>query len=383
MKRVFAAVAVFVSLLCLAGTASAQSRDPVYSWGKFGSAKQTSPSVLTPTAIGSLPTNVQQIVATNSDTYVLTTDGVVHAFGWNNFGELGDGTASDTSTTTPVMVQFPAGIQIASLAPVMPASTGLAIDTSGNLWGWGADTGGSLCSLGEEDTPIQLPFADVTLAIGAGAHAQYDAGGVLWACGDNTFGELGDGSLTSSTAPVQVIALPSGSITALTSSYGASGALIAGKYYDWGLNDNGQLGIGSTTNQDRPQKVRGLGTVQQVSQGGSDTSNGQTLAILASGTIEGWGSDGYGQLCDSSQANKTSPVVITPPSGTTWPDIDSGGATSYAIDSTGHLWACGANQDGQLGNGKNTPRVKPYESTSLSGVGQVSSTAGNVAATAN
>jgi len=330
------------------------------------------------------------VVATNSDTYILTMQGFVYAIGWDNYGELGNGTAKDTYTTTPVLVDL--GATITSLPSVMPASTGLAIDSNGHVWGWGANTDGALCSLGEQETPTELSFSNVTLAIGAGGHAQYYAADTLWACGDNTYGELGDDTTTSSSTAVQVCAvgvtacsgLPAGTITALTASYGASGAVVGGNYYDWGLNDNGQLGIGSTRNATSPAAVGLSSAVVQVSQGGSDTSNGQTLVVLQSGGIEGWGSDQYGQLCDgTTQGPVLTPQTITPPSGHTWTQVDSGGATSYAIDSSDGLWSCGNNQDGQLGNGKDTARSKPYKNKQLSGVTQVSSTAGNVAATAN
>ncbi|HWD54191.1 MAG TPA: hypothetical protein VG346_03675 [Acidimicrobiales bacterium] len=86
------------------------------------------------------------------------------------------------------------------------------------------------------------------MAVGAGHHAVYDAGGTVYSCGDNANDALGSGSGKSSLRPVRVIGLPSTpGVTTLTSSYGSAGALLAdGPYWNWGLNNLGQLGLGST-----------------------------------------------------------------------------------------------------------------------------------------
>lgn len=364
--------------------ASAATPTTVYSWGYFGSAGQLSPSVDRPTAVPGFPTDVVQIATSNSDTYALTSTGQVWAVGANQYGELGDGSTTN-SFTTAVQVQFPAGVTITSLANPEPYDTAIAMDSTGHAWGWGVNDGGELClgSATKETSPVELmALSGVTLATGAGAHAIYYAGGTLYGCGDNSHGALGTGNTTSSFTPVKTTGLPSSlTVTAVTSSYEGSGALLSdGSYWDWGLNDLGQLGNGTETNATTPFHVSLPASVAEVSQGGSANHDGQTLAVLSNGAIYGWGSDEYGQLCNAMEtAAVTLPEVITPPSGVTWTSAYSGGKTTFAIDSNGNLWGCGYNKEGQVGYGKLTLR-RLFPKVILSQVSQVSATANNGAA---
>ena len=182
----------------------------------------------------------------------------------------------------------------------MPFDTGMAIDRNGNIWGWGADVEDSLCMRADNlDYLVKLPFSHVTQASGAGGHGLYVSDGKLYACGGNTAGELGDGSTAPSTRPVAVAGLPNESIRAIGSSWENSGALMAdGSYYDWGYNQAGQLGNGTTTNSDTPVRVDLPTKAEQVSLGGSSAENGQTVAILTDGSVWAWGQGGTGQIGD-------------------------------------------------------------------------------------
>jgi alpha-tubulin suppressor-like RCC1 family protein len=203
---------------------------------------------------------------------------------------------------------------------------------------------------------------------------------VVYACGSGEYGVLGNGSTTNSPTPTAVVGLPSTvRVAALTSSWEGSGALLSnGAYYDWGYNAAGQLGNGSTTNSAVPVEVMVSSPVRQVFQGGSGATNGQTVAILAKGSVWAWGDNTKGQLGDGTRANSAVPVPVKVPPGVTFAKINSGGYSSYAIDSSGRLWAWGGNQNGQLGTGSSSrTETEPVD------VGihltQVSSTASNVA----
>jgi alpha-tubulin suppressor-like RCC1 family protein len=245
----------------------------------------------------------------------------------------------------------------------------MAIDSNGNVWGWGANVENELC-VGTKALlyPVKLPITHVTLASGAGAHALYVSHGTLYACGGNASGELGDGTTAPSTSPVRVVGLPDQPIRAIGSSWENSGAVMAdGSYYDWGYNQAGQLANGTTTNSDIPVRVDLPAKVRQVSLGGSAPENGQTVAILTNGSVWAWGNDDFGQLGIGGESSRkvskfgkpatgavsrdSGPVRVDVPPGVSLVQVISGGSTVYGIDSSGGVWAWGQNNVGQLGFG--------------------------------
>lgn len=333
-----------------------------------------------PTPISGIRGTVTQFVATNSDTFALTSAGTVWAWGAGSRGQLGNGSTRDF-VSTAVKVSFPHGVQITSLASPMPGSGALVIDSHDQAWGWGANTANDLCLPGGGVLlrPRKIPLPNVSLASGAGGHSLIDSGGQLYACGDGRAGQLGNGGTGISLTPTKVVGLPQGKIRALVSSEGSSGALMDdGTYYDWGLNSSGQLGDGSTSNSTVPVRVPLHVGVAQVFQGGSKPSNGQTLAILVDGSMWAWGDGKKGQLGDGQTQNALNPIRVTLPHGARPAHVATGGDSSYAIDTSGRLWAWGSNRSGQLGTGgRDANQLTPI----LVGIllGHISSTATNVA----
>jgi alpha-tubulin suppressor-like RCC1 family protein len=332
-----------------------------------------------PVAI-TLPGTVAEVGSSNAAEYALLTDGTVWAWGLGGQGELGDGLLT-SSFTRPVRVAFPPGVKIAWIpADVMPYDTALAVDTAGHAWGWGDDAIGELC-LGNSDiqsTPVRLPFADVTAMAGAADHDLYDAGGTVYACGQNVDGDLGDGRRSNSSAPVRVAGLAGRHVTRLVASFANSGALLAdGEYLDWGYNDDGQLGDGQPgRSSDVPVRVPLPGPVRQVALGGSIWGNGQTLVQLADGSLWDWGSNYAFQLGIGNRDWQPSPVRFYPPPGVTYRSLAAGSATAYAISSTGAVYAWGTSTFGQAGTGDITITVP--RTVVATGAALISATANNV-----
>ena len=353
----------------------------IYRWGVVGN--QGAIAQLergTPTAVTGIAGKVVQIATSNSDGYALTSTGEVFAWGVNSYAELGDGQETPYETRA-VRVAFPVGIKIAWLPNPMPFDAALAIDSTGHVWGWGLNADDDLCLSGLiQARPQRLPLSGVTLATGARTHAMFYTHGTVYACGSGDAGELGNGSTASSTRPARVVGLPSGvPVIALTSSWEGSGALLAnGEYYDWGYNAAGQLGDGTTHSSAVPAKVVLPGPVIQVFQGGSGPTNGQTVAILSGGSVWAWGNNQRGQLGNGTRTNSDVPVRVHVPMGVRFTKVNSGGYVSFAIDSTGRLWAWGGNENGQLGTGS-SQRTQAFPVSVSIRLTQVSSTASNVA----
>jgi alpha-tubulin suppressor-like RCC1 family protein len=363
------------------GANATASGSTVYRWGAPGNlGKIAQLERTTPTVVTGIQGTVVQIATSNSDGYALTSTGTVWAWGVNAFGELGDNTTSRYSVAA-VRVSFPAGVRIAALANPMPFDGALVVDTHGHAWGWGLDASHDLCLPNLVYlTPRQLPLNDVTLASGARTHSLLDSDGTVYACGSGEGGALGDGSTANTSTPVAVTGLPADArVTALVSSWEGSGALLSdGAYYDWGYNPAGQLGNGGTANSDVPVRVQLPAGVRQVFQGGSGPGNGQTIALLTDGSVWTWGADKDGQLGNGTTVSSDVPVRVQVPADVRFVTVSSGGSTTFAIDSSGRLWAWGGGQNGQLGNG-GTTRVQTTPVDVGIHLTYVASTASNVA----
>jgi alpha-tubulin suppressor-like RCC1 family protein len=348
------------------------------SWGTFNYYRRT---LYAPTPV-SLPGPVVQVATSNSTQYALLANGSVYAWGLGASGQLGDGARLRRFTNMPIRVRFPSGVKIASLpTDVMPYDTGLAIDTTGLVWGWGMNGAGELCrgNSRQQDVPVKVPLTGVTAVAGAGGHALYYAHGRLYACGDNANGDLGNDSTQPSTTPVVIPEFWRGSsIVALVASYKDSGALLAdGRYFDWGLNNHGQLGDGTTVSSAVPVQVQLPLPVTRVAQGGDDSTNGQTLVILSDGSLRSWGDDGCGQLGDHNVATETSPIMFSPPRHVRYKQLATGGDTSYGVTIAGTVYSWGCSKYGEVGNGGTTTAFTPVAVET--GVSLISSTANDVA----
>ena len=256
-----------------AAPAGPRTTSTVRHWGSFFGGTEGNFDIEKSPVTVTVPGRVAEVGTSNSTEYALLTNGSLYAWGLGTQGQLGDGRSAN-SFARPVRVRFPAGVRIASIpADVMPYDSGLAVDTRGNVWGWGGNGGGEFClgTTRKYRTPVKLPFTRVSALAGASNHALYDAHGTVYACGQNVNGDLGDGRWDNSTIPVKVKRLDGSPVTTLVASFANSGALLSnGHYFDWGFDRTGQLGDGSVhRSSDVPVRVHLRHPVMQVAQGGS------------------------------------------------------------------------------------------------------------------
>ncbi len=308
-----------------------------------------------------LPSEVSAVSVAAGFTHSLAigSDGNLYAWGDNRVGQLGDGTT--TSRNTPVRVILPSGVSAVSVAAGFEHS--LAIGSDGNLYAWGYNSSGQLGDGTKTDrnTPVQvfLPSGVSAVSVSAGDSHSFAIGsdGNLYAWGNNSIGQLGDGTTTSRNTPVQVI-LPSG-VSAVSVAAGNlhSFAISSdGKLYAWGDNGVGQLGDGTTTDRNTPVQVFLPIGVSVVSVAAGSF---HSLAIGSDGKLYAWGQNGAGELGDGTRTGRNTPVQVILPSGVSAVSVAAAGRHSLAIGSDGKLYAWGLNNFGQLGDGTTINKNKP------------------------
>ncbi|MDP3000959.1 MAG: hypothetical protein Q8N47_25985 [Bryobacterales bacterium] len=190
----------------------------------------------------------------------------------------------------------------------------------------------------------------MAIAGGGGYSLALKSDGTVWAWGDNTFGELGDGSTMNRLTPVPVSGLTG--VVAIAAANHSLALKSDGTVWAWGYNDRGQLGDRTTTDRSTPVPVSGLTGVVGIAAAYSNS-----LALKSDGTVAAWGYNGYGSLGDDSNTNRLTPVPVSGLTGVA--AIAGGDNYGLALKSDGTAWAWGANYYGQLGDGTTTQRLTP------------------------
>ena len=296
----------------LALTSSGQ----VLAWGYNGDGELgngTTTSSSTPVAV-SLPsgTTVTAIAGGSFHSLALTSTGQVLAWGLNTSGQLGNGTNA-VNSDIPVQVSLPSGTTATAVAGGFSHS--LALTSTGQVLAWGLNSGGQLgngtTTSSNIPVTVSLPSGTTATAIAGGAFhslALTSTGQVL-AWGNNATGQLGNGTTTSSNIPVAA-SLPSGTIvTAIAGGAGHSLALTStGLVLAWGQNIYGQLGNGTTTNSSAPVQVSlpSGTTVTAIAAG-----DGHSLALTSAGQVLAWGDNSAGELGNGTGTRSTTPVAVS------------------------------------------------------------------------
>jgi len=214
-------------------------------WGTGYASGSKTPSS-TPVDVAGLGSGVTALEAGHDQTCVLTSAGGAKCWGWNLNGQLGNGTT--TYSYTPVDV---AGLA-SGVTGISAGDTFTCAVTSGGgakCWGWNdkGQLGNGSRSVYPGATPVDVAgLASGVTAISAGrGHAcALTSGGGVKCWGDNTYGQLGNGSRTASSTPVDVAGLTRG-VSAIAAGHAHACALMRGGGVKcWGLN-HGRLGNGS------------------------------------------------------------------------------------------------------------------------------------------
>ncbi len=290
----------FTCALNSAGAVLCWGNDAVGELGTGSYAAATSLPVAT-----KIKTGGKAIAAGSEHACALTNAGGVLCWGLNDYGELGDGTTDRSAD--PVVVT---GLSSPATAIGAGHRHSCALDSSGKVLCWGWNWYGQLGDGTTTDSSVPVAVGGVSAAKALSTGGWHSCavtaiGGVLcW--GDNAFGQLGNGTTTSSTVAVAVTGISSGIASVAAGDEHTCAVTTAGGVLCWGLNNYGQLGDGTTTNSSSPVPVAGLSSgVAAVAAG-----RNHTCALMAQGNVMCWGYNSAGGLGDSTFAGRTKPVVV-------------------------------------------------------------------------
>lgn len=313
-----------------------------------------------------MPTGVtswKQVATGQSHIVALGSDGNVYAWGLNNYGQLGD--SSSASDSIPVMVKKPAGVTSWS-AVAAGAYYSMAIANNGDVYAWGFNNFGQLGNgtTGNDSIPtlVKLPTGVTATKIAAGTNFGLAIGSndTLYVWGRNYNGQLGIGNTKDQHSPVAV-RFPSG-VTSWTQI--GAGAFTSyalgndGNLYSAGSNGNGQIGDGTTTQRNSFVKV----ILPSGATGWKSFSGGASfcLGLASNDTLYAWGFGSDGELGDGQMVvNNTSMQVVSLPAGVTTTSYAAGHNHSLIIGSDGHMYSWGLNSAGELGNGTTVGAIVP------------------------
>jgi len=201
---------------------------------------------------------------------------------------------------------------------------------------------------------VTVTSSAVTPRVSAGSSHScgVDTSGAVKCWGYNGNGQIGDGTTAIATTATQVNGLTSGAIHVGAGNTHSCAVMSGGTVQCWGDNTYGQLGNGTTTNSPTPVSVTGLGGAATKVVAGYYHS----CALLSDGTVECWGGNSYGELGNGSTTSSTSPVAVTGVSGAT--DISVGCSQNCVLMSGGTVMCWGRNDMGQVkGSGDTTSPV--------------------------
>ncbi|MFN8535579.1 MAG: Calx-beta domain-containing protein [Dehalococcoidia bacterium] len=270
-----------------------------------------------------------QLAGGGSHSLGLTSEGLVYAWGANNFGQLGDGTTTSRS----------------------------------------------------EPRPVPLPTSVVQVAAGQEFSLALDANGIVWAWGRNQSGQLGVGDRTNRTTPVASATNTYGLISSIAAGERHALAVLRadGRVLGWGWGGYGQLGNGRREDMVAPIHVQTLGDPASNSRlvgRAASLAAGRThsFALLEDGRLFGWGFNAFGQIGNSSRVDATTPVRVSTGGVAEFRQIAAGGLHSLAITTNGVAYAWGWNKFGQVGDGTANSQGYTYPHSVVFASGTVTNT---------
>ena len=221
------------------------------------------------------------------------------------------------------------------------------IKQDNSVWSWGENSLGQVGDGTEQNsaTPIQILTDAAQISLGQAHTAVLRTDGSVWTWGDNQFGQLGDGTTNRRTSPVRVLE-DAASVSA--GNYHTVAVGTDGTAYVWGT-DTDRLSTGGEAYTE-PTAV-----MQEAEQAAAGRYF--TAVLKTDGTVWTWGTNTNGQLGDGTQEAKEQPVQVLDQVV----QIQVGNSHALALREDGTVWAWGAGEQGQLGTGNTDDQLRPVK----------------------
>jgi len=292
------------------------------------------------------------LAAPTPDSYLYNLFG----FGETFSGELGLGDTTRRSAPAQVGASYWTKVDVSY-------NHSHGIKSDGTLWGWGTGTYGQLgngSASSSYSSPIQIGALTTWSDVSAGQYhtLALKTDGTMWGFGLNNQGQLGLGNLDQKNSPNQIGALTTWAVIAAGGDHSAA-IKTDGTLWTWGQGQNGALGLGNETIYSSPKQVGNLTNWASLA---TDISR-VVLAAKTDGTLWSWGENGDGQLGLGNRTKYSSPKQVG--SLTNWLRVSGGLYGSAAVKTDGTLWTWGKNTYGQLGHGNTTSYSSPKQVGSL------------------
>ncbi len=315
----------------------------------------TEPTLATPHAAvaAAAPLSFLQVTGGGLHSCGVATDNRAYCWGENHYGQLGDGTFSDARD------RVRPGAVVGGLEFVQLSLTGAhtcGVTTDRRLYCWGMNFYGQLGdgSSQHQSSPVAVAGNRQFRSVEVGQHytcalSYPDNQAYCW--GENSSGQLGDGTRTARSVPVAVRG--GRAFRSLSAGYTHTCAVtMTYKTFCWGTNSNGQLGDGTLSNRNQPGLVAGGQLFKQVSAG-----EFHTCAVTTTAQAFCWGEGNRGQIGDGTNEQRLKPKAVA--GGLTFDRLSAGFRHTCGETSGNQLYCWGSNRYGQLGDGTTVFRRTP------------------------
>ena len=299
------------------------------------------------TALG----NAKQVVCGNGHTILLKNDGSLWSCGFGAYDELGLGSTDKKSTFTKVTTNINNDVK----QVVGAAQNTFIIKNDGSLWACGYNGFGNLGVSYSAGMPFTQVTANINNDVKQIACGQIHTfilknDGIVWACVQINYGQLGLGDSNQRNTFTQVTTNIS-DVKQIACGYSHTFLLKNdGSVWACGVNTYGELGLGSTS-----YKTTFTQITTNARQIACDSSH--TFILKNDGSLWASGQNSRGQLGLNDYTNRTSFTQVTTNINNDVKEVICGNAHTYIIKNDGSVWACGYNEYGQLGLGDTNTRT--------------------------